>query len=96
MSSEFRRRAHRVLNVILAVTVVALARHELHHAPPPTIAASPVTKYFGVTGADFSQSRYATDAAAAEAILESKKFLIMPVGITSLQPGQRDGIAQVP
>src|ERR1035441_10069863 len=32
-----------------------------------SIAASPVTKYFGVAGADFSQSRYATDAAAAQA-----------------------------
>src|ERR1039458_5526338 len=33
-----------------------------------SIAACPATKYFGVTGADFNQSRYATDAAAAEAI----------------------------
>ena len=29
-----------------------------------SIAASPVTKYFGVTGTEFIQSRYATDAAA--------------------------------
>jgi len=33
-----------------------------------SIAACPAAKYFAVTGKDFGQSRYATDAAAAEAI----------------------------
>ena len=36
-----------------------------------SIASCPATKYFGVVGKDFSQSRYATDAAAAEDDLQS-------------------------
>lgn len=36
-----------------------------------SIAACPATKYFGVSGADFAQPRYATDAAAAEAICKA-------------------------
>ena len=42
-----------------------------------SIAACPATKYFGVTGADFSQSRYATDAAAAEAICKAAQATVV-------------------
>lgn len=42
-----------------------------------SIAACPATKYFGVTGKDFSQSRYATDAAAAEAISKAARATLV-------------------
>jgi electron transfer flavoprotein alpha subunit len=42
-----------------------------------SIAACPATKYFGATGKDFSQSRYATDAAAAEAICRAAQATLV-------------------
>ena len=59
-----------------------------------SIAASPVTKYFGVTGADFSQSRYATDAAAAEAICKAAQATIVVVPATSRWARVLPGVAQ--
>ena len=46
-------------------------------AAADSIAACPATKYFGVTGADFSQPRYASDAAAAKAICKVAQATIV-------------------
>jgi len=48
-----------------------------------SIAACPATKYFGVTGADFTQARYATDAAAAEAVCKAAQATIVMAPATS-------------
>jgi len=59
-----------------------------------SIAACPATKYFGVTGADFSQSRYASDAAAAEAICKAAPATIVVVPATSRWARVLPGVAQ--
>ena len=59
-----------------------------------SIAACPATKYFGVTGADFSQSRYATDAAAAEAICKTAQATIVVAPATSRWARVLPGVAQ--
>ena len=59
-----------------------------------SIAASPVTKYFGVTGADFAQSRYATDAAAAEAIFKAAQATVVIAPATSRWARVLPGVAQ--
>jgi len=59
-----------------------------------SIAASPVTKYFGVTGTEFSQSRYATDAAAAEAICKAAQATIVVAPATSRWARVLPGVAQ--
>jgi electron transfer flavoprotein alpha subunit len=59
-----------------------------------SIAASPVTKYFGVTGADFSQSRYATDAAAAEAIFQAAQATVVIAPANSRWARVLPGVAQ--
>lgn len=59
-----------------------------------SIATSPVTKYFGVTGADFSQSRYSTDAAAAEAICKAAQATIVVAPATSRWARVLPGVAQ--
>ena len=59
-----------------------------------SIAACPATKYFGVTGADFSQSRYATDAAAAEAICRAAQATLVIAPATSRWARVLPGVAQ--
>src|ERR1039457_6095063 len=59
-----------------------------------SIAASPVTKYFGVAGADFSQSRYATDAAAAETIFKAAQATVVVAPATSRWARVLPGVAQ--
>jgi electron transfer flavoprotein alpha subunit len=59
-----------------------------------SIAASPATKYFGVTGAEFSQSRYATDAVAAEAIFKAAQATIIVAPATSRWARVLPGVAQ--
>ena len=59
-----------------------------------SIAASPVTKYFGVTGADFSQSRYVTDAAAAEAVFKAAQATVVVAPATSRWARVLPGVAQ--
>ena len=59
-----------------------------------SIAASPVTKYFGVTGADFTQSRYATDAAAAEAVFKAAQATVVVAPATSRWARVLPGVAQ--
>ncbi|MGO9587067.1 MAG: hypothetical protein ACLP2Y_12795 [Limisphaerales bacterium] len=66
--------AARTLNKSLAGSslVVGLVG-ETVQAAADSIAACPATKYFGVAGKDFAQSRYASDAAAAEAFASRPK-----------------------
>ncbi len=59
-----------------------------------SIAACPATKYFGVTGADFSQPRYATDAAAAEAICKAAQATVVVAPATSRWARVLPGVAQ--
>ncbi len=59
-----------------------------------SIAASPATKYFGVTGADFTQSRYATDVAAAEAISQAGQATVIVAPATSRWARVLPGVAQ--
>ncbi len=59
-----------------------------------SIAACPATKYFGVVGADFAQSRYATDAAAAEAICKAAQATLVVAPATSRWNRVLPGVAQ--
>lgn len=59
-----------------------------------SIAACPATKYFGVTGAEFTQPRYATDAAAAEAICRAAQATIVVAPATSRWARVLSGVAQ--
>jgi electron transfer flavoprotein alpha subunit len=59
-----------------------------------SIAACPATKYLGVAGGDFSQSRYATDAAAAEAIFKAAQATVVVAPATSRWARVLPGVAQ--
>ncbi|MGA2853336.1 MAG: electron transfer flavoprotein subunit alpha [Verrucomicrobiota bacterium] len=59
-----------------------------------SIAACPATKYFGVAGADFGQSRYGTDAAAAAAICTASGATIVVSPATSRFARCLAGVAQ--
>jgi electron transfer flavoprotein alpha subunit len=59
-----------------------------------SIAACPATKYFAVTGADFTQARYATDAAAAEAICKAAQATVLVAPATSRWARVLPGVAQ--
>ncbi len=59
-----------------------------------SIAACPAAKYFGVVGKDFSQSRYATDAAAAEAICKAAQATLVVAPATSRWNRVLPGVAQ--
>jgi len=59
-----------------------------------SIAACPATKYFGVTGTDFTQSRYATDAAAAEAVCQAARATVVIAPATSRWARVLPGVAQ--
>jgi electron transfer flavoprotein alpha subunit len=59
-----------------------------------SIAASPATKYIGVTGAEFTQARYATDAAAAEAICKAAQATVVVAPATSRWARVLPGVAQ--
>ncbi len=59
-----------------------------------SVAASGATKFLGVSGADFSQSRYATDAAAAEAICRAAQATIVVAPATSRWNRVLAGVAQ--
>jgi electron transfer flavoprotein alpha subunit len=63
-------------------------------AAADSIAACPATKYFGVAGAEFNQSRYATDAAAAEAICKAAQATIVIAAATSRWNRVLAGVAQ--
>ena len=59
-----------------------------------SIAACPATKYFGVAGAEFAQARYATDAAAAEAICKAAQATLIIAPATSRFNRCLAGVAQ--
>jgi electron transfer flavoprotein alpha subunit len=59
-----------------------------------SIASCPATKYFGIAGKDFSQSRYATDAAAAEAIYKAAQATLVVAPATSRWNRVLPGVAQ--
>jgi len=59
-----------------------------------SIAACPATKYFGVTGADFAQARYATDAAVAEALCKAAQATVVVAPATSRWARVLPGVAQ--
>ena len=59
-----------------------------------SIAACPATKYFGVTGADFTQARYATDAAGAEAICKAAQATVVVATASSRWARVLSGVAQ--
>ncbi|HEX9048070.1 MAG TPA: electron transfer flavoprotein subunit alpha, partial [Verrucomicrobiae bacterium] len=59
-----------------------------------SIAACPATRYFGVTGADFTQARYATDAAAAEVICRAARATVVVAPATSRWARVLPGVAQ--
>jgi electron transfer flavoprotein alpha subunit len=63
-------------------------------AAADSIAACPATQYFGVAGAEFAQSRYATDAAAAEAICRAAQASVIVAPATSRWARMLPGLAQ--
>ncbi len=87
--------AARTLNKAIADSnlVVGLVGESVQGAAD-SIAACPATKYFGVTGADFSQSRYASDAAAAEAICRAAAATIVIAPATSRWNRALSGVTQ--
>ena len=73
--------------------VIGLAGDNVQ-AAANSIAACPATRYFGISGADFSQPRYATDAAAAEAICKTAQATIVVAPGTSRWMRVLPGVAQ--
>jgi electron transfer flavoprotein alpha subunit len=63
-------------------------------AAADSIAGCPATQYFGVAGAEFGQSRYATDAAAAEAICKASAATIVVAPATARWNRALPGVAQ--
>src|ERR1035437_7826027 len=87
--------AARPLNKALAGSnlFVGLVGESLQ-AAADSIAACPATKYFGVAGAEFSQSRYSSDAAAAEAICKAASATVVVAPATSRWNRVLSGVAQ--
>ncbi len=87
--------AARMLNKTLAGSnlVVGLVGENVQ-AAADSIAACPATRYFGVTGAEFTQARYATDATAAEAICRAAQATIIVAPATSRWNRVLPGVAQ--
>jgi electron transfer flavoprotein alpha subunit len=59
-----------------------------------TIAACPATGYYGVTGPDFTQARYATDAAAAAAVCQAAHATVVVAPATARWARVLPGVAQ--
>ncbi len=87
--------AARTLNKAIAGSnlIVGLVGESVQVAAD-SIAACPATKYFGVAGADFSQPRYASDAAAAEAICRAAQATLVVAPATSRWARVLPGVAQ--
>lgn len=58
-----------------------------------SIAACPATKYLGASGMDFGQSRYATDAAAVEAICRAAQATVVVAPATARWARVLSGVA---
>jgi electron transfer flavoprotein alpha subunit len=88
-------RAGRTLNKAIAGSnlVVGLVGASLQ-AAADSIAGCPATCYFGVAGADFGQSRYATDAAAVEALCKAAQATLVVAPATSRWARLLPGVAQ--
>ena len=63
-------------------------------AAADSIAGCPASNYFGVAGPEFGQSRYATDAAAAEAICKASGATVVVAPGTSRLARTLPGVAQ--
>jgi electron transfer flavoprotein alpha subunit len=63
-------------------------------AAADSIAACPATKYFGVAGAEFGQSRYSTDEPAAEALCKAAQATLVVAPATSRWNRVLPGVAQ--
>jgi electron transfer flavoprotein alpha subunit len=87
--------AARALNKAIAGSslVVGLAGESVQ-AAADSIAACPASKYFGVAGAEFGQSRYSTDAAAAEALCKAAQATLVVAPATSRWNRVLPGVAQ--
>ena len=59
-----------------------------------SIAACPATRYLAVSGAEFAQSRYASDAAAAEALCQAAQATIVVAPATTRWARVLAGVAQ--
>jgi electron transfer flavoprotein alpha subunit len=88
-------RAARTLNLSIAGSslAVGLAGKSVQ-AAADSIAACPATKYFGAVGAEFGQSRYCTDAAAAEALCRAARATLVVAPATSRWNRVLPGVAQ--
>jgi len=73
--------------------VIGLAGQNLQ-AAANSIAACPATRYYGVAGEEFAQSRYATDAAAAEALCRAAQATIVVTAATARWARVLAGVAQ--
>jgi electron transfer flavoprotein alpha subunit len=88
-------RAARTLNLALAGSSLAVGlAGENVQAAADSIAACPATKYFGVAGAEFGPSRYATDAAAAESLCRAAQATLVVAPATSRWNRVLPGVAQ--
>jgi electron transfer flavoprotein alpha subunit len=67
---------------------------ETVQAAADSIAGCPAARFFGVTGSEFGQSRYGTDAAAAEAICRSAQATLVLAPATSRWNRVFAGVAQ--
>jgi electron transfer flavoprotein alpha subunit len=63
-------------------------------AAADSIAACPATKYFGAAGAELGPSRYATDAAAVEAVCKAARATLVVAPATSRWNRVLPGVAQ--
>jgi electron transfer flavoprotein alpha subunit len=87
--------AARILNQALAGSTLAVGLvGETVQAAADSIAGSPATKYFGVAGAEFSQPRYASDAAAVEALCQKAQATIVVAPATPRWNRVLPGVAQ--
>ncbi|HTL59633.1 MAG TPA: hypothetical protein VL361_28440 [Candidatus Limnocylindrales bacterium] len=88
-------RAARTLNKSIpgSTLVMGLVGDKVQ-AAADSIASCPVTKYFGVTSPEFSQPRYATDAAAAAAICKAAGASLVVAPATSRWNRVLAGVAQ--
>jgi electron transfer flavoprotein alpha subunit len=88
-------RAARTLNKAIAGSnlVVGLVG-ETVQAAADSIANCPARKYFGVAGPEFCRPRYASDAAAAEAICKASQATLVVAPATSRWSRVLPGVAQ--
>jgi len=86
--------ARRLNKAIAGSTLVIGLIGENVQTAADSIAGCPAAKYFGVSGEDFSQARYASDAAAAEAICKAAGATFVFAPATSRWNRVLAGVAQ--